>query len=1796
MFVVVLVTAELAAQPSVRSDTVSLNGLWQSSSGDGSEQAWLHSVQNNMTWGTTTVPGNNLDTTGANINNIEFAWARRDFTLSSQQAQRMAILFWDYVTLGASVYINGQFVGHNEPTGPFQVIIAPGVLQGGTNQIVMKVAGYAGVDRSASGYPLIPTGQLIAWGGQKEPAIREDIWIDFADTAYMKWILAIPDVTNGKVTIRVTPDALNTVNSLSLDVTVREWPGGAFINQASRTIGDLVPDSDPLGGTHSYLDVPMPGFEMWSHVTPDNLYSAEVQLRQGSQVLDSATIRFGMREVDNVNGDYWMNGNRLWLRGTSTSNPNWAKPSVQEINDKIYNDYKAANINTVRFHLLPPPKIFADAYDEAGLMMMPEFPVTYNYHDFKFTSREYDTFRQNCLRDAAGWVTRLWNHPGVIIWILSNESRVDNDWERGPFRDFVQNLDPTRPAMLAGATGGGADGTPDNYDVHSLGPALPEGREITGAASWQNAAGPSIRTCTNTEYMNYANRDWIWTGDDNPANKNRSVLQLGSELTEGMRRNSLDCILWYGSFGSVDAPYSFMSPVLASLDLFDPSYTTGTWVTTDMYLINDSWSSTDLHVDLLLTSSDPKFVYNSPAFSNPVARWSYNYTVAADTTTVVPITWQTPQAGGNYWLTARATGSGITGNPVLSQRFLHIVEPAQISSTLRQKNFVILGSDSRAAAFFSSKGLTMSSSTSNLNPSEDMVIIWNPASLTAAEKQSASALCNFAGAGGHVVVLSASSWNWSALCSVQIGNRSSSRAFPYGGTQHPMFDGIQPEFFSRWNSVGRRGLVADNDLNNLTGANEILWIYQPGDTVVAEVPAATGNGLVLFSQLDIRDRLDNAKAEYDPVAERVFINVLNMLDQGQSSNRRPTAEAGNNQTVTDGDGNGSEQVRLYGSGSSDPDGTIVSYVWSEGGSTIATGMSPNVTLSVGDHPITLTVTDNDGATDTDTVMITVNPPSVIQYTIQASASSGGSITPSGNVSVNSGANKSFSIAASTGYSISNVSVDGVSRGAISSYTFYNVSSDHTITASFSAKTYSLTVNSTNGYVTKSPNLANYNHGTTVALEAFANAGYSFSHWSGALSGRSNPADVYMNSNKTVRANFVIDSTPPATFGHIPGRNSIQAARDTVIQLHIADSGSGVEIDTVRIQVEGKVVYDGRSAGLSGSYDSILGICRRVGSASDYTFIFQPSAFFDYEQKVDVTINAGDKAGNSMQEERYYFYTTMRMFGKNVKVNSDVDALEQDNPATATDSSGNVWVVWDQRNAGGDTDVYISKLSAGAGSFDSSQLVFGGPNEQRNPAMAIDSSDKIYVVCEGYSSSGGWDLFVSTSANGKDWLSGKVNVDDTGNVSDQTSPAIAIDGDDKKYITWEDNRAGNRDIWAATSTNGIDWNLQSVAAAASNQSEPAIAVEGNNRVHIVWTDARSSQTGEDIYSAESGTWSNSPVVNTNGNQSRATCAVSSDGDLHLLWVDENGYDDIVYGNDGNGWPFVGISIVDEDNTNQVSPSIAIDGMKVFACWEDWRHAANNADADIYFSESSLRFTDSHDRTNILVNDDMGTYSQTSPVIGTDRNGNPYMVWVDNREGNNDIYYAAAMSSQPLKASLVDAGKGGTVKDDDSALQIEIPAGALPADTQITIAEMVSAPELPADIVGVPYEFSPSGLQFSSPVTITVPHTSSECPGYSAYGVYWYNAQTGSWSRDGISNVRHVQISSTEHAVRFQTTHFTSFGIGASVDTGVVGGGGGGGCAVSADNEGSVAEYVLPYLFCIAILLIIRRKDANTRKMV
>ena len=70
------------------------------------------------------------------------------------------------------------------------------------------------------------------------------------------------------------------------------------------------------------------------------------------------------------------------------------------------------------------------------------------------------------------------------------------------------------------------------------------------------------------------------------------------------------------------------------------------------------------------------------------------------------------------------------------------------------------------------------------------------------------------------------------------------------------------------------------------------------------------------------------------------------------------------------------------------------------------------------------------------------------YTIKATAGAGGSISPSGNVSVREGRDQTFTITPDKGYAVANVKIDGKSIGAVKSYTFENVKRAHTIEVSF----------------------------------------------------------------------------------------------------------------------------------------------------------------------------------------------------------------------------------------------------------------------------------------------------------------------------------------------------------------------------------------------------------------------------------------------------------------------------------------------------------------------------------------------------------------------------------------------------------------------------------------------------------------------------------------------------------------------------------------------------------------------------
>ena len=87
------------------------------------------------------------------------------------------------------------------------------------------------------------------------------------------------------------------------------------------------------------------------------------------------------------------------------------------------------------------------------------------------------------------------------------------------------------------------------------------------------------------------------------------------------------------------------------------------------------------------------------------------------------------------------------------------------------------------------------------------------------------------------------------------------------------------------------------------------------------------------------------------------------------------------------------------------------------------------------------------------------------FTIVASAGEGGSITPSGTITVNYIPNLTFTITPDKGYRIKDVIVDEAPVGAVSTYTFKDISSDHSIKAFFVKKIITIILQIGNPYMT-----------------------------------------------------------------------------------------------------------------------------------------------------------------------------------------------------------------------------------------------------------------------------------------------------------------------------------------------------------------------------------------------------------------------------------------------------------------------------------------------------------------------------------------------------------------------------------------------------------------------------------------------------------------------------------------------------------------------------------------------------------
>ncbi|HLB74638.1 MAG TPA: putative Ig domain-containing protein, partial [Sedimentisphaerales bacterium] len=666
----------------------------------------------------------------------------------------------------------------------------------------------------------------------------------------------------------------------------------------------------------------------------------------------------------------------------------------------------------------------------------------------------------------------------------------------------------------------------------------------------------------------------------------------------------------------------------------------------------------------------------------------------------------------------------------------------------------------------------------------------------------------------------------------------------------------------------------------------------------------------------------------------------------------------------------------------------------------------------GSHNVTFTASDG---TDSDSETITITVGNVNRAPV---------LEAIGSQSIDEGSLLSFSLSAADadGDSITYSAAGLPSGSAFASQTFtwtpgYTQAGAHEITftagdgADEDSETVTITVNNTNrapvldAVADQSANETDLLSFTVSAADADGDTleysasslpgGASFTEqsfsWTPSHSQADNSyeitftvSDGELEDSQAVRI-VVSDASAPSVTGRSPTADSIQASLNNLVTLHVTDDGKGVDPATVSITLDGSVIYTGNAS----NYVSATGNCRRTGTATNYAYAYQPDEVFDFDETKTVTVNATDLGGNAMTQVSYSFRTEMRSFGSNTLLGSDAADADKGAPATASDSSGNIWAAWHAGPAGS-RDIYIARRAAGATSFGAARQITTDSADQHNPALGVGTDDKLYVVWQD-NRNGDWDIYGSTSTgNGTTWSAQRRITDSNDN---QINPAIAIDSQstNRAHVVWQDDRSGNEDIYIAVSANAFLTNaVTRITSHTSDQTTPAIAIDSSNTAYVVWTDARNATT--DIYGASSGAWTNVPVVNKAANQSNPAIAAESTGSvLHFAWVDQIAGDSDIYYASSDGLPagpLTGTNLIDDNSeADQLSPAIAAagssdDSLHVFVSWQD----ARNSDTDLYMVQANAA-----NGTNVLVGDGSSNSAQSEPAIGLDQYDHPYLVW-------------------------------------------------------------------------------------------------------------------------------------------------------------------------------------------------------------
>ena len=311
---------------------------------------------------------------------------RKRFHAPEDWRGKRLLLRFDGAAHEATVFCNGAQVGHHAcGYTAFTVDITDHIVFGAENTVDVRLDTRESLNIPPFGFVI----DYLCYGG-----LYREVTLEVRECGYIEQALL--------------------ENSGLREIRLR------ISSQSSKVVTDIIgPDGRVAASAiGKEFTLSVPDSKLWTLESPV-LYTARIRAYEADRVIDERCIRFGFRTVRFENDGFYLNSEKVRLRGLNRhqSYPyvGYAMPaSVQAFDADILKH--ELGVNAVRTSHYPQSQHFIDRCDELGILVFTEIPGWQHIGD--------EAWKKQAVTNTEEMVRQYMHHPSVMLWgVRINESQ-----------------------------------------------------------------------------------------------------------------------------------------------------------------------------------------------------------------------------------------------------------------------------------------------------------------------------------------------------------------------------------------------------------------------------------------------------------------------------------------------------------------------------------------------------------------------------------------------------------------------------------------------------------------------------------------------------------------------------------------------------------------------------------------------------------------------------------------------------------------------------------------------------------------------------------------------------------------------------------------------------------------------------------------------------------------------------------------------------------------------------------------------------------------------------------------------------------------------------------------------------------------------------------------------------------------------------------------------------------------------------------------------------------------------------